>query len=97
MRLIYIALATPDLHVERVQLRFSRGGHDVPDDDIQRRYARSMANAPSAIGMADVAEVLDNSGNAPVRIFEFQRGKVVWKHRGSIPAWAADIERALAT
>ena len=97
LKLIYVALTTPDLHMERVQLRFSRGGHDVPDTDIRRRYFRSMANAPVAIRMAGVAEVLDNSGDAPFRLFEFRNGALSWKHPGSIPAWAAEIEHALAT
>lgn len=40
--LVYVALKDPELHIERVRLRVSRGGHDIPDVDIRRRYARSL-------------------------------------------------------
>ena len=35
--LIYVALGDPELHIERVRLRASQGGHDIPDSDIRRR------------------------------------------------------------
>ena len=43
--LVYVALGDPELHIERVRLRVSQGGHDIPDGDIRRRYARSMMRA----------------------------------------------------
>ena len=51
--IVYVALGNPDLHMERVRLRVSRGGHDIPDGDIRRRYARSLHRAPDAISLAD--------------------------------------------
>ncbi len=33
-----------DTSVVRVQERVSRGGHDVPEDDLYRRFARSLCN-----------------------------------------------------
>jgi predicted ABC-type ATPase len=40
--IVYVAPGNPDLHIERVRLGVSRGGHDIPDRDIRRRYARSL-------------------------------------------------------
>src|SRR5262245_56150839 len=37
----YAALATVELHVARVRARVARGGHDVPEHDIRRRYDAS--------------------------------------------------------
>jgi len=39
--IIYIFLETADQNVYRVGNRRSKGGHDVPPDDIVRRYERS--------------------------------------------------------
>lgn len=36
----FIRLTSPDLAVERVALRKSQGGHDVPEADIHRRFFR---------------------------------------------------------
>src|SRR5271154_1448675 len=35
--LVYVSLGDPELHIERVRLRVSQGGHDIPDSDIRRR------------------------------------------------------------
>lgn len=51
--LIYVALGDPELRIERVRLRVSRGGHDIPDTDIRRRYWRSLSRAPEAILLAN--------------------------------------------
>jgi len=39
--LVYLFLETPDANVLRVANRVLNGGHDVPTDDIIRRYYRS--------------------------------------------------------
>lgn len=40
--LIFVALGDPEMYVERVRLRVAQGGHHVPDDDVRRRYWRSL-------------------------------------------------------
>jgi predicted ABC-type ATPase len=86
-RLIYVALREPELHVERVRLRVSLGGHDIPDVDIRRRYGRSLQNAPKAMMLADEAVFLDNSGPRPQRIMVTQHGRMVWR-AATLPDWA---------
>jgi predicted ABC-type ATPase len=77
--LVYVALKDPELYIERVRLRVSRGGHDIPDVDIRRRYARSLMRAPEALRFADEAVVLDNAGLYPVRMLLFENGVVIWR------------------
>ena len=42
--LIYLWLSDADLAVQRVAERVRRGGHDVPEDIVRRRYTRSLSN-----------------------------------------------------
>jgi predicted ABC-type ATPase len=42
--IVFIYLDSPDSCVVRVRERVRRGGHDVPETDIRRRFARSCAN-----------------------------------------------------
>ncbi len=84
--LVYVSLGDPELHIERVRLRVSQGGHDIPDADIRRRYWRSLIRAPEALGLADEAVVLDNSGSHPVRMLLFKSGRIVWQAE-VIPEW----------
>ncbi|NOX45906.1 MAG: hypothetical protein GXO89_02885 [Chlorobi bacterium] len=41
---MYIFLDDPELCIERVKTRVVKGGHDVPKEDIVRRYYRSKSN-----------------------------------------------------
>jgi len=40
--LIYAFLPTPQMCIDRIQIRVKRGGHFVPDGDVIRRYGRSI-------------------------------------------------------
>ncbi|MEM1322508.1 MAG: AAA family ATPase [Bacteroidota bacterium] len=42
--LVYVFLDNPKLCVERVRIRVKKGGHDVPEEAIIRRYYRSKSN-----------------------------------------------------
>lgn len=39
----------------------ARGGHDVPPQDVIRRFSRSLENLPKAVNLADRVTILDNS------------------------------------
>jgi len=88
--LIYVALGEPELHIDRVRLRVARGGHDIPDADIRRRYFRSLSRAPKAIRLADEAIVLDNAGPKPERVLMFRRGQITWISP-SLPEWVSEL------
>jgi predicted ABC-type ATPase len=88
--LVYVSLGDPELHIERVRLRVSQGGHDIPDADIRRRYWRSLKRAPEALRLADEAVVLDNSGLHPVRAILLRRGLVVWR-AAALPEWVQQL------
>jgi len=44
LKLIYIFVDNANLCVERVRSRVLKGGHDVPENDIRRRFQRSLHN-----------------------------------------------------
>lgn len=90
VRLLYIALSDPALNIRRVRARFVMGGHDVPDEDILRRYERSQRNFASAVRLADESAVFDNSGEQIRPIAELAGIEVIWK-AAVLPAWAEKI------
>ncbi len=60
--LCYVWLNSVALAQERVALRVRMGGHDIPPDVIERRYARSVQNFRSLyLPIADRWRVFDNS------------------------------------
>jgi predicted ABC-type ATPase len=77
--LVYVSLGDPELHIERVRLRVSQSGHDIPDADIRRRYWRTLVHAPEALRLVEEAVVLDNSGFHPVRVLLLSDGRIAWQ------------------
>ena len=59
--LVFVVLADVDLNVKRVAERVSKGGHDIPDVIIRRRYSKSFANLAKAIRIAHGCLIYDNS------------------------------------
>ena len=86
--LVFIGLANPKLSEQRVAMRVSKGGHDVPDEKLKSRYPRILANLKKAIGELPHVHVYDNSDlSHPFRrIAEFQRGRMK-PHVKRLPAW----------
>lgn len=87
VNLIYIGVADAEISIDRVAQRVAEGGHSVPQEDIRRRYARSLANLPVALRQADRTTIFDNSteaGHQPVLIIE--NGRVTEQVR-ELPEW----------
>lgn len=42
--LLYIFLGDEEVAIDRVRIRVAEGGHNIPHDDIIRRYYRSISN-----------------------------------------------------
>jgi predicted ABC-type ATPase len=76
-RLIFVMLASPDLNVQRVRLRVSKGGHDVPEAKIRTRWTKSLGQLPWYLNQADQAAIFDNSGARPQLVGRKQRGVIV--------------------
>lgn len=58
---IYIITSNYKINIERVAIRNSQGGHDVPTEKIIARYKRCLDLMPKVIDLADCALVYDNS------------------------------------
>jgi predicted ABC-type ATPase len=67
VHLLFVWLRAPELAVERVADRVSRGGHHIPTDVIHRRYERGIVNFWSLYRpIADAWIWCDNSGEQRV-------------------------------
>jgi len=54
-------LAGPEQSKQRVAMRVSQGGRDVPDDKLLARFPRTLYNLESAIRLLPHVLVFDNS------------------------------------
>ena len=62
--------------MERVAVRVSLGGHDVPAGKLQPRYDRSLSLLPNAIRHSSRSYLFDNSGKSHRLIAEYDAGRL---------------------
>lgn len=86
--LCFIGIANVDISEERVAMRVSQGGHDVPTDKLTARFPRTMTNFKRAIQELPCVLIFDNDDlRTPYRLAAvFQNGKQTFFAK-SIPAW----------
>jgi len=77
--LIFIQIDSPDESIRRVAMRASQGGHDVPDEKLLARFARTQANLRRAIERLPYVIVYSNDDLAhPYKLVElYGNGKSI--------------------
>lgn len=88
--LVYIGTENVEINLARIRHRVLRGGHDVPEQDVRRRYQRSLANLPLAIERADRTILFDNSAEQGYRLVAVL-GASINQRFPPIPDWAIPI------
>ena len=106
VRVWYVGLNSPELHIARVRARVARGGHDVPESRIRRRYDSSRLNLIRLMPRLTQLLLYDNSAEAdphigappePLLILHLEKGRVVAHcELALVPDWAKPILGAVA-
>jgi predicted ABC-type ATPase len=75
--LIFIQIDSPEQSIKRVAMRVSQGGHDVPDEKLRARFARTQANLKRAIERLPYVIVYSNNDlTDPYKFVElYENGK----------------------
>jgi predicted ABC-type ATPase len=104
VRIFYVGLASPELHLQRVGGRVLAGGHDIPEADIRRRWRHSRMNLVRLLPVLTELRVYDNSANAdpiagqaprPVLVLHVDHGEIVGpSDLSKTPTWARPIVAA---
>ena len=96
----YAGLDSPALNIARVQQRVKRGGHDIPEAAIRRRYETSRLNLIKLLPHVTSLRVFDNSAEAdphtgaaplPTLVMAVHSGKIVAIDLSTTPQWAKPI------
>lgn len=85
INLYFVGLKNVEYHIQRVKMRVEQGGHDIPEEDIRRRYDRSIGNLPEAMKLADRSFVFDNTSKFRL-VLEVDKGRVQTISK-DIPEW----------
>ena len=101
VRVWYVGLSTPELHLARVRARVARGGHDIPEADVRRRFHDGRLNLIRLLPRLTELRVHDNSAQAdphagvapePVLLLHMVGDTIVAAcELGLTPQWAKPI------
>ena len=77
LHLFFLWLPAVKLALARIADRVRKGGHDIPERDVRRRFARGLRNLFHTYGsLFDTWSVFDNSTGSPEQIFRTERGVI---------------------
>jgi len=104
IRVWYVGLASPELHLRRVRARVAGGGHEIPERTIRARWTSSRQNLVRLLPHLSELVLYDNSYEAapaegraprPLRILHARSGEIVHLLAPEqIPAWCRPVVAA---
>ena len=86
--LCYVGVSGAEVSEQRVAMRVSQGGHDVPSEKLATRFPRTLANLAEALRRLPLVLVLDNDDLAVPfrRVAVVESGRVL-ERADLVPAW----------
>src|SRR5438477_4160490 len=90
--LCYIGITDAATSEERVAMRVSQGGHNVPSEKFAARFVRTLANLKGAINQLPLVLIYDNSDLSALfrRIDEYRQGTAHFLSQ-DLPEWLANL------
>jgi predicted ABC-type ATPase len=72
----YVWIPSPELAISRIRDRVESGGHNVPDQDVHRRFGRSLKNLLTVYRpLFDTLHFFDNATVDPRLVFRDEKGE----------------------
>mgnify|MGYP002754539070 CR=1 FL=1 len=89
IRLYYIGLNSEDECMQRIKNRVSKGGHDIPEADVSRRFRGRFHSLVKVLPYCDEVTLFDND-NGFVEVAEYVNGELI--PRGDYrPRWLQEL------
>ena len=80
LQLFYLGVASPEIAKERIRNRVEKGGHNIADEIVEKRYYESLKNLKQVITKFDEIYLYDNSIKYK-HIFSFINNKILYKDK----------------
>lgn len=89
INLYYVAVSSADESLRRIENRVRKGGHDIPAEDVKRRYQSRFSDLLKVLPYCDTAQFYDNE-NGFQFVAEYRNGELlpVGDYR---PEWLAEL------
>lgn len=93
IRLYYVGLDTSIESLKRIRNRVEKGGHDIPCNDVLRRFESRYEDVKRILPYCDEATFYDND-NGFTAVGEYRNGEVLQLGQ-KCPEWFAGLQEAL--
>lgn len=89
----YVGLNSMEESINRIANRVRKGGHNIPSDDVKRRFARRIKSLKSVLPLCDEVIFYDNE-NGFIKVAEIKNNKFQYSN-GYKPQWIVSYKNAL--
>ncbi len=93
IRLFYIGVSSAEESLSRIKNRVLKGGHDIPEDDVKRRYNSRFEDLKKILPYCNEVQLYDNE-NGFVFVGEYRNGKL-FTVGTALPRWIRELEKYL--
>ena len=87
LQLFYIGVSSPEIAKARIKNRVEKGGHNIENNIVEKRYYESLKNLKDVISKFDKVQLYDNS-NKYIEFFSFEDNKILFKTKDV--SWAKE-------
>lgn len=91
IHLFYVGVNSPKIAKERIAERVKKGGHDIPNETVEKRYYESIENLKKILLKVDLAEIYDNTNFYTLVITK--RESIIKLQTKDLPEWLKDISK----
>ena len=89
IRLYYVGLNTVEESLVRIENRVKKGGHNIPDADVKRRFNKRFEDLTTILQYCDEATFYDDE-NGFVAVAEYKNGEIL--QMGNLkPKWLEEL------
>lgn len=93
IRLYYVGVSSSAESISRIKNRVSKGGHDIPSADVERRYNKRFEDLAKILPYCNEVHFFDNE-NGFIEKAEYKNGSLITKG-GKTPEWINELEEYL--
>lgn len=91
VRLYYVAVNELSECLSRIENRVRKGGHDIPRDDVARRFNKRFEDVLRVLPYCDEAHFIDNE-NGFIEVGNYKNGEII-TFGENVPEWIRELGR----
>ena len=94
IRLFYVGLDTLEESLARIKNRVEKGGHDIPCEDVARRFDGRWESLRRVLPFCNEAVLFDNN-NGFIQAAEYRNGKIITIEENP-PSWLSQLQEHIS-